>query len=342
MWPAQKMRFLERVPPLLTLSGEHTQTADPADRLLTRTRSEGSPAVDWRPTVGPMPAASRSSAEFAGRSQQEPALLLRVWPRRRCDSPRRVVSRCALRRGHDALTASGRTGFSAIGRARFYQVHLHRHAEAAAYLIQRGLRAEVIEELRIGYAPGRCLRSWLISLGYSLPSLQQTGLVNAAGHDTYNHRIVFPLEGNLYGRSIGAAVPHRFLPGSKGGLYAWGKVRHHAKIILVEGVFDLAVLWQAGVHHATCAFGTHLNALQLRQLCADNQCGGKRRTVYLAFDSDANGSGQRAAQCLSQRLRTEGITTLRVELPAGHHPNSFFVSGGNAQEFRCLLENACP
>jgi DNA primase len=226
--------------------------------------------------------------------------------------------------------------------AQFCQLHLHRHAEAAAYLIQRGLRAEAIEELRIGYAPGRCLRPWLISLGYSLPSLQQAGLVNAAGHDTYSHRIVFPLEGNLYGRSIGAAVPHRFLPGSKGGLYAWGKVRHYPEIILVEGLFDLAVLWQAGFHHATCGFGTHLNALQFRQLCADNQCGGKRRTVFLAFDSDANGSGQRAAQCLSQRLRTEGITTLRVELPAGHHPNSFFVSGGNAQEFRCLLENACP
>ena len=45
--------------------------------------------------------------------------------------------------------------------AKFYQLHLHRHAAAAAYLMQRGLQAEVIEELRIGYAPGRCLRAWL-------------------------------------------------------------------------------------------------------------------------------------------------------------------------------------
>jgi hypothetical protein len=97
--------------------------------------------------------------------------------------------------------------------------------------MQRGLQAEVIEELRIGYAPGRCLRAWLTSLGYPLAVLQQAGLVNAEGHDTYSHRIVFPLEGNLYGRSIGAAVPHRFLPGSKGGLYAWDKVRHYPEII---------------------------------------------------------------------------------------------------------------
>jgi DNA primase len=209
------------------------------------------------------------------------------------------------------------------------------------YLVQRGLQAEVIEELRIGYAPGRCLRAWLMSLGYPLADLQQAGLVNAEGYDTYSHRIVFPLEGNLYGRSIGAAVPHRFLPGSKGGLYAWQKVRHHPEIILVEGLFDLAVLWQAGFRNVTCTLGTHLNVLQFRQLCDDNESGSKRRTVYLTFDSDANGSGPKAAQRLSQRLRAAGVTTLRVELPAGHDPNSFFVSGGNADEFQLLLEKAC-
>ncbi len=225
--------------------------------------------------------------------------------------------------------------------AQFYPLHLQRHAEAAAYLMQRGLQAEVIEELRIGYAPGRCLRAWLTSLGYPLAVLQQAGLVNAEGHDTYSHRIVFPLEGNLYGRSIGAAMPHRFLPGSKGGLYAWDKVRHYPEIILVEGLFDLAVLWQAGFHNVTCALGTHLNALQFRQLSSDNECGGKRRAVYLALDSDANGSGQKAAQGLSQRLRAAGISTRRVELPAGHDPNSFFVSGGNAYQFQLLLERAC-
>jgi DNA primase len=151
---------------------------------------------------------------------------------------------------------------------------------------------------------------------------------------------VFPLEGNLYGRSTGAASPHRFLPGSKGRLYAWEKVRNYSQIILVEGMFDLAVLWQAGFRNVTCSLGTHLNAQQFRQLCADDGCGGKSRRVYLALDCDDNGSGQRATQCLSQRLRAEGVATLCVELPDGHDPNSFFVSGGTAQEFQRLLERA--
>jgi DNA primase len=96
----------------------------------------------------------------------------------------------------------------------FYRMELHRHAEAVACLHQRGVRTpQLIEHMRIGYAPGRCLRGWLTQLGYPLAALRQAGLVTAAGYDTYSHRVVFPLEGNLYGRSLSAsAPPHRFLP----------------------------------------------------------------------------------------------------------------------------------
>jgi hypothetical protein len=33
-------------------------------------------------------------------------------------------------------------------------------------------------------------------------------------------------------------------------------------VILVEGLFDYAVLWQAGFRNVTCALGNHLNAHQ--------------------------------------------------------------------------------
>jgi DNA primase len=173
-------------------------------------------------------------------------------------------------------------------------------------------------------------------LGYPFPALHRAGLVTAAGYDAYTHRIVFPLESNLYGRSIlASAPPHRFLPGAKGGLYAWEQVRQCPEVILVEGLFDYAVLWQAGFPNVTCSMGNHLNTCQFQQLCD------RSRAVYLTFDADTNGSGQQAAQRLSQRLRAEGITTRHVELPDGHDPNSFFVGGGNAHEFRRLLERAC-
>ena len=148
----------------------------------------------------------------------------------------------------------------------FYRVQLHRHGEAAAYLYQRGVRSpDLIDHMRIGYAPGGCLRGWLTQLGHPLSALHQAGLVTHLGYDAYVRRIVFPLEGNLYGRSLSAAAPpHRFLPGTKGGLYAWAQVRQYPELILVEGLFDCAVLWEAGFRNVTCSLGTHLNARQFR------------------------------------------------------------------------------
>ena len=222
--------------------------------------------------------------------------------------------------------------------SRFYRVQLHRHSEAVAYLYQRGIRSWVtIELMRIGYAPGGCLRGWLTQLGHPLPALHHAGLVTGMGYDAFVRRIVFPLEGNLYGRSLSAtAPPHRFLPGAKGGLYAWAQVRQYPEVILVEGLFDYAVLWEAGFHNVTCSLGTHLNARQFRQLCD------APRTIYLAFDSDDNQSGQRAAQWMSRRLWAQGVTARRVQLPTGHDPNSFFVEGGDAHQFQRLLEAARP
>ena len=226
--------------------------------------------------------------------------------------------------------------------ATFYQQQLHRYPEALGYLKQRGLRDPgAIQELRIGYAPGGSLRRYLTAQGYSCALLQHLGLLTARGCDAFYQRIIFPCHRsghvvNLYGRSITAAVAHRFLPGSKGGLYAWEQVQQCPEVILVEGLFDYAVLWQAGLRHVTCSFGTHLNSYQFQQLCD------RPRTVYLTFDVDANGSGQQASQQLAQQLQSQGIATRRVRLPEGHDPNSFFGQGGDAGQFQALLEAAQP
>ncbi len=226
--------------------------------------------------------------------------------------------------------------------AAFYQQQLDRYPEALRYLSKRGLQdPALIKALEIGYAPGGSLRRHLTAQGYSFDLLQQLGLLNVNGSDALFQRIVFPLRQdehivNLYGRSIGAALAHRFLPGTKGGLYAWEKVRHCPEVILVEGLFDYAVLLQAGVPNVTCSLGTHLNADQIRQLC-DGE-----RTVYLTFDVDANQSGQLAAEQLACRLRARGIVARRVLLPQGHDPNSFFVEGADARQFQSLVEASLP
>jgi DNA primase len=225
--------------------------------------------------------------------------------------------------------------------AAFYQRQLPGHSEALRYLEQRGVHdATLLHELRIGYAPGGNLQRHLTAQGHSLESLRRIGLVNFQGHDAFYRRIVFPCRQdgrvvNLYGRSLDAAFAHRFLPGSKGGLFAWESVRRFSSAILVEGLLDLAVLWQAGYRNTTCAFGTHLTPTQLRQLCDQ-----PHRWVYLVFDQDENQAGQHASQALACRLKRAGLVVAIVQLPAGQDPNSYFVRGASVSDFALCLQGA--
>jgi DNA primase len=225
--------------------------------------------------------------------------------------------------------------------AAFYRLQLHRHPEAIQYLALRGLRDPgVIDELGIGYAPGGNLRRHLTSQGYSFDLLLNTGLINGQGCDAFCRRVIFPCRQNgqtvnLYGRSIGAAFPHRLLPRSKGGLFAWESVSQYSTVILVEGLFDLAVLWQAGFRNATCAIGTHLTHAQWTQLCDRPS-----RSVYIAFDQDENRAGQQAAHQLARRLDSAGVTARMLQLPLGHDPNSYFVAGATVADFTICLQQA--
>jgi DNA primase len=225
--------------------------------------------------------------------------------------------------------------------AAFYQLELHRHREGMDYLAQRGVHdAKLIEELGIGYARGGNLRPYLQGRGYFLERLLDIGLINPQGRDAFCRRVIFPCRQqdrivNLYGRSIGKAFPHRLLPRSKGDLFAWSSVSQFRDVILVEGLFDLAVLWQAGFRNTTCAIGTHLTPVQLAQLCENPD-----RCVYIAFDQDENQAGQNAAHDLLHCLDKAGLNVRLVDLPAGHDPNSYFVAGATSQDFAQLLEEA--
>src|ERR1017187_7003709 len=246
---------------------------------------------------GAVPFAWRSQTKLPGGSQQKPVLLLRLWPRRRCDSLCRALSPGAVPASPGtAAPLAWRDAFTA-GSCEFLW-----HAvtpscrggclSAAPRTPLAGTDRAHAHRLRAG----RCLRGWLTQLGYPLPALRQAGLVSAVGYDTYMHRVVFPLAGNLYGRSLStAAPPHRFLPGTKGGLYLWEQVRQCSKVILVEGLFDYAVLWQAGFCNVTCALGNRLNAHQFRQLCD-----GRARTVYVTFDADRSEERRVGKECRSR------------------------------------------
>jgi DNA primase len=224
---------------------------------------------------------------------------------------------------------------------RFYQWQLAHSQEARAYLAGRGIHdPAVIQRMRIGYAPGACLRGYLMRLGYGRQALFERGLVDPAGRDVFFRCLTFPLSeaANLYGRSLGHPLcRHRFLPGSKGGLYGWSEAMASFPVIVVEGLLDVAALWQAGFGAAVAALGAHLNHSQLSQLCRPPS-----RMVSICFDADRNGAGQRAARWLAVQLRHAGVDALRVELPLGQDPASFFATGAAPSDFQRCLDRAQP
>ena len=220
----------------------------------------------------------------------------------------------------------------------FYQQQLGRYPEARDYLHRRGVHdPRLIEQLSIGYAPGGMLYRHLLRQGYPADLLLRWGLIHQ-GKDAFYRRIVFPCwEGsrpvNLYGRSVGGAAPHRFLPRPRGGLFAWSTVGQHSEVIVVEGLLDLAVLWQAGFTNTSCAFGVHLTERQFWQLSDRPD-----RMVFIAFDADQ--AGQNAARALAPRLQRAGLKVRMVDLPAGQDPNRYFVNGASAADFTRCLRNA--
>lgn len=221
----------------------------------------------------------------------------------------------------------------------FYERQRAWNDDARAYLAGRGIHdCAVIQRMRIGYAPGACLRGYLTRLGYDRQALAARGLVDERGRDSFFRCLTFPLveAGNLYGRSLSQGIcRHRFLPGSKGGLYGWAQ--GGARVMVVEGLFDVAALWQAGFPEAVAVLGSQLNNRQLVELCQ-----ARARTIYICFDADRNGSGQRAARRLSVQLRHAGVEALRIGLPEGHDPASFFAAGATAGDFQRCLDEARP
>jgi len=221
----------------------------------------------------------------------------------------------------------------------FYRHQLRTSVDAESYLHRRGIdHAEVVERMGIGYAPGGCLRGYLHDLGYSRSQLVASRLVDGQGRDCLWRAITFPIAetASLYGRAIDVtAARHRFLARAKGGLWGWEWARQSEKVIVVEGLFDLASLWQAGFPQAVALLGSHFLPQQQAQLCD-----GRSRTVYLCLDADENGSGPRAARLWSERLANQRLRLLTVQLPQGYDPNRFFSEGGSAAEFSRYLEEA--
>jgi len=112
-----------------------------------------------------------------------------------------------------------------------------------------------------------------------------------------------------------------------------GAIRKHNYCVLVEGYFDLAQVWQAGVQPVVALCGTALTPAQSRIL--------KRFSskVVISFDPDAAGRG--AAARSSELLVAEGFQVNVALLPEGSDPDAFIRQRGG-HSYAELLRSSRP
>ena len=233
--------------------------------------------------------------------------------------------------------------------AAFYQEQLASAAGARARreLESRGLSPETIQMFGYGYAPagGRdTLQALFAAQKVPLPLQLKSRLVvqrdDGRIADFFRNRLMIPIArdtGALVafgGRALDQGQVPKYLNSPETPIYTKGRtlyglnvtkgaVRKHNYCVLVEGYFDLAQVWQAGVQPVVASCGTALTSAQGRTL--------KRFTskVVLSFDPDAAGQG--AAARSSELLVAEGFQVNVALLPEGSDPDTFIRnSGGRA------------
>jgi len=233
----------------------------------------------------------------------------------------------------------------------YYHRTLLESPEAQEYLTRRGIwDPDAVKLFKLGFANR--------TLGLRLPAkhradggrmrerLTGAGLIRASGHEHLNGCLVVPIhdaEGKvveIYGRKItprlrkGTAL-HLYLPGPHRGVWNLDALRSSKEIILCEALIDALTFWCAGFRNVTSAYGT--NGFTAEMLEAYAAYGVKR--VLIAFDRDE--AGDKAAEKISERLASEGISSFRVCFPKGMDANSYALKVQPAgQSLGVLLRSA--
>jgi DNA primase len=217
-------------------------------------------------------------------------------------------------------------------------------APARRLLDDRGMTAETIEQLGMGFAPAAGgLRVRLMKEGFNEGLLLKSGLLvqrdEGPARDRFRNRLMIPIcrdSGAIIafgGRAMDAGQQPKYLNSPETSIYVKGRTLYGLHLgkpaisrlkyaVLVEGYFDWAQAWQAGITNVVASSGTALTPAQGRLL---RRFAGK---VILSFDPDAAGQG--AAARSSEMLVAEGFQVNVAMLPAGDDPDNYIRRHGAA------------
>jgi DNA primase len=229
-------------------------------------------------------------------------------------------------------------------------------ARARQQLDERGITAETIETLGLGYAPPSRdpLLAHLRAQGFQGSLLVRSGLVverdNGQVVDRFRNRLIIPIardSGSIVafaGRSMEKDQVPKYLNSPETPIYSKSRTLYglnHTKpllrksgfVVLVEGYFDFAQVLQECRLPVVATCGTALTPQQAQLL---------RRFVskiVLSFDPDA--AGQSAAVRSCDLLVSEGFQVNVAVLPGGDDPDTF-IRNRSGRHYAAQLQQSKP
>jgi len=262
------------------------------------------------------------------------------------DSRRDAAVRESLLKIHEAAAAYFREQLATPAGAR-----------ARQQLAARDVTAATIAQLGLGYAPGTsrdALKSTLLKQGFSQGLLLQSGVIvqrdNGEIVDRFRNRLMIPIcreTGPVVafgGRAMDEGQQPKYLNSPETAIYSKSRtlyglnltkaqIRKADFVVLVEGYFDFAQLFQSDAAPVVASCGTALTPQQVQLL--------RRFTskIVLSYDPDAAGQGAAARSC--QLLVSEGFDVNVVVLDRGEDPDTFIRKQGPAR-YRERLRRSQP
>ncbi len=216
-------------------------------------------------------------------------------------------------------------------------------ARVRSQIAARGISDATADALALGFAPPARdgLKLALLKQGFSQALLVRAGLLVArdegSASDRFRNRLMIPIArdtGSVIafgGRAIESDQQPKYLNSPETPIYSKSRtlyglhlskagIREAGFAVMVEGYFDFAQVYQAGVRSVVASCGTALTPAQAQQL--------RRFTgrVVLSFDPDAAGQGAAAKSC--EMLVAEGFEVNVAILPAGEDPDIYVRTHG--------------
>lgn len=224
----------------------------------------------------------------------------------------------------------------------FFQEQLHNTEEGRAiglsYLLERGLRADIIKKFQVGYAPEAwdSLTKKALENGYKPEFLEKTGLSifkEERQYDRFRARIVFPIfsianrviafGGRILDSTKSAAKyvnsPESEIYHKSNVLYglnmARAEIAKQNVCYLCEGYMDVISMHQAGIENVVASSGTSLTTEQIRLI--------KRYSPNITILYDGDPAGIKASFRGIDMILEEGMNVRIVLFPEGEDPDSF-------------------